>query len=85
MSPPILEVVGLAHRYPGNQKDTLSGVSLKITTGRRLAILGGNGSGKTTLFLLGDAPFGPPPDLFQGRAPDHGHGPMLNDGVAFVA
>ncbi|MBF0144286.1 MAG: ABC transporter ATP-binding protein [Magnetococcales bacterium] len=52
MSPPILEVVGLAHRYPGNQKDTLSGVSLKITAGRRLAILGGNGSGKTTLFLL---------------------------------
>ncbi len=35
--------------------------------------------------VLGDAPLGPAVHLHQGRAPDHGHGAMLDDGVALVA
>src|SRR5579872_6115139 len=39
---------------------------------------------QTELGILGDAPLGPTSRL-QLRAADHGHGAVLNDGVALVA
>jgi cobalt transport protein ATP-binding subunit len=45
---PIVEVEGLAHRYP-NGVVALEGVDLAVRRGEFLAVLGQNGSGKTTL------------------------------------
>jgi energy-coupling factor transport system ATP-binding protein len=45
---PLIEVEGLAHRYP-NGVVALEGVDLSVRRGEFLAVLGQNGSGKTTL------------------------------------
>lgn len=46
---PAVEVEGLRFRYPGADRDTLTGVDLRIERGDITAVVGGNGSGKTTL------------------------------------
>ena len=46
----ILQVEALSYAFPGGIP-ALSGLSLSIRRGRRLAILGPNGAGKTTLLL----------------------------------
>lgn len=46
----MIEADTLCFAYPGCA-DALSGLSLKVARGRRLAILGPNGAGKTTLLL----------------------------------
>jgi len=44
-------VEGLSYLYPGAATNALSGVTLNIPRGKRIAILGANGAGKTTLLL----------------------------------
>lgn len=44
-------IEGLCHAYPGATENALSGVTLNIPRGKRIAILGANGAGKTTLLL----------------------------------
>jgi cobalt transport protein ATP-binding subunit len=44
-------IEGLCHAYPGSAENSLSGVTLNIPRGKRIAILGANGAGKTTLLL----------------------------------
>ena len=39
----------MSYRYPGTEKDVLSGIDLTLRPGERLAIVGLNGAGKTTL------------------------------------
>eukprot|EP00957_Ditylum_brightwellii_P125911 9598312-Ditylum_brightwellii.AAC.1 len=43
-------------RYPGAEKNTLTGVNLKMSLSSRVAVLGANGAGKTTLvkMMVGD-------------------------------
>ncbi|NKQ23747.1 thiol reductant ABC exporter subunit CydD [Streptomyces galbus] len=48
-SPFPLVVRGLTARYAGQDRDALSGVDLRLTEGRRIAVVGASGSGKTTL------------------------------------
>ncbi|MFF8931174.1 thiol reductant ABC exporter subunit CydD [Streptomyces longwoodensis] len=48
-SPFPLVVTGLAARYAGQDRDALAGVDLRLTEGRRIAVVGASGSGKTTL------------------------------------
>lgn len=59
-STPLIEVRGLCYRYHETsiaadaaaiELPALRGMNLKVSRGRRLAILGANGAGKTTLFL----------------------------------
>ncbi len=50
MSTPVLDLRGLAFRYPGSQQ-ALFGVDLHVHAGERVALLGPNGAGKTTLVL----------------------------------
>ena len=47
-TPPILEAIGLTHRYPSGVL-ALDGVGVTIHRGEFVALLGGNGAGKTTL------------------------------------
>ncbi len=42
----------VAYRYPGADRDALSGVDLQVRSSEALAVVGPNGSGKSTLALL---------------------------------
>lgn len=47
-----IEFRNVSFQYPGTNKKVLSNVSLKICTGKKIAVVGMNGSGKTTLVKL---------------------------------
>ena len=47
-----LELRGVAFRYPGADRDVLSGVDLEVRPGETMALVGATGSGKTTLTAL---------------------------------
>ncbi|MCX5342235.1 thiol reductant ABC exporter subunit CydD [Streptomyces atratus] len=48
-SPFPLEVRGLSARYAQAERDALDSIDLRLTAGRRIAVVGPSGSGKTTL------------------------------------
>ena len=47
-----LRLEGVSFRYPGTDRDVLTGVNLHLPPGRITALVGANGSGKTTLIKL---------------------------------
>lgn len=47
-----VEFRDVSFRYPGNERESLSHVSVKFQVGQRLAVVGMNGSGKTTFIKL---------------------------------
>ncbi|MEX0382101.1 ABC transporter ATP-binding protein [Spiribacter sp. 1M153] len=47
-----LRFESVSFRYPGGDSDALSDVSLHLTPGRSIALVGSNGSGKTTMIKL---------------------------------
>lgn len=51
MSHPILTLSDVSYSYR-TQSHALSGVSLSLSAGERVALLGANGAGKSTMFLL---------------------------------
>lgn len=48
-SSPVIQVEQLSFRYPGAERDALSGIQLEIREGEFAGIIGRNGSGKSTL------------------------------------
>ncbi len=51
-SEPVFRLAGIFKRYPGENHDVLSGVSLAIRSGDLISIIGDSGSGKTTILNL---------------------------------
>lgn len=47
-----IQLIDVAFRYPGAEKDTISGLNLHIKKGEKLALVGVNGAGKTTIVKL---------------------------------
>lgn len=47
-----IKLVGVSMRYPGADKDVLTGLDLHLPTGTTVALVGDNGAGKTTLVKL---------------------------------
>ena len=47
-----IDFTGVRFRYPGTDREALSGVDLRIAAGRSLAIVGDNGAGKSSLVKL---------------------------------
>ena len=49
---PALALENVRFRYPGSEHDVLTGVSLTVNPGERVAMVGPNGAGKSTLLHL---------------------------------
>jgi elongation factor 3 len=47
-----LEMENVCFRYPGQSKDQITGVTIKMNLSSRVALLGANGAGKTTLVKM---------------------------------
>ncbi len=47
-----IEFKNVSFKYPGNEKFALKNLSIKLTSGKKHAIVGMNGSGKTTMIKL---------------------------------
>ncbi|MEE8576001.1 MAG: ATP-binding cassette domain-containing protein, partial [candidate division Zixibacteria bacterium] len=48
----MIQSENLTYRYPGADKDAICDLTLAVSSGERLALMGGNGSGKSTLARL---------------------------------
>ncbi|MEH1866673.1 MAG: ABC transporter ATP-binding protein [Nostoc sp.] len=55
----LLEFEQVYYTYTGAQQSALNGLTLKIPSGKRCALIGQNGCGKTTLFLLANGLYKP--------------------------
>ncbi|GCL41916.1 ABC transporter ATP-binding protein [Anabaena sp. FACHB-1250] len=55
----LLEFDQVYYTYPGSQKSALNGLTMRIPSGKKCALIGQNGCGKTTLFLLANGLYKP--------------------------
>jgi cobalt/nickel transport system ATP-binding protein len=55
----LLEFNQVYYTYQGTQQAALNGLTLKIPSGKKCALIGQNGCGKTTLFLLANGLYKP--------------------------
>jgi cobalt/nickel transport system ATP-binding protein len=55
----LLEFEQVHYTYPGSEKSALNGLTMRISSGKKCALIGQNGCGKTTLFLLANGLYKP--------------------------
>ncbi len=55
----LLEFDRASYGYPCSSRSAIQGLSLKVPTGKRCALIGQNGCGKTTFFLLANGLYQP--------------------------
>ncbi len=69
----LLELKQVHYTYTGAKKSALNGLTLKIPTGKKCALIGQNGCGKTTLFLLANGLYKPNKGyvIWQGKPIDY--------------
>ena len=65
----LLEFEQVSYTYAGSPQPALQGLTLRIPTGKRCALIGQNGCGKTTLFLLANGLYKPQQGMvrWQGK------------------
>ncbi|MEH1947138.1 MAG: ABC transporter ATP-binding protein [Nostoc sp.] len=63
----LLEFEQVYYTYSGVQESALNGLTLKIPSGKRCALIGQNGCGKTTLFLLANGLYKPDSGVVRWR------------------
>ena len=65
----LLEFEQVGYTYAGSPQPALQGLTLRIPTGKRCALIGQNGCGKTTLFLLANGLYKPQQGMvrWQGK------------------
>jgi cobalt/nickel transport system ATP-binding protein len=63
----LLEFEQVYYTYPGAQQSALNGLTLKIPSGKKCALIGQNGCGKTTLFLLANGLYKPSSGVVSWR------------------
>ncbi|MEH2137394.1 energy-coupling factor ABC transporter ATP-binding protein [Nostoc sp.] len=63
----LLEFEQVYYTYPVAQQSALNGLTLKIPSGKRCAVIGQNGCGKTTLFLLANGLYKPNSGIVRWR------------------
>ncbi|MEA5600530.1 ABC transporter ATP-binding protein [Nostoc sp. UHCC 0252] len=63
----LLEFEQVYYTYSGAQESALNGLTLKIPSGKRCALIGQNGCGKTTLFLLANGLYKPDSGVVRWR------------------
>jgi ABC-type multidrug transport system fused ATPase/permease subunit len=52
LSGPVIRLRGVCARWPGADRDAISGIDLDLDPGRRIVVLGESGSGKSTLLAV---------------------------------
>ncbi len=55
----LLEFEQVYYNYAGSEQSALNGLTMKIPSGKKCALIGQNGCGKTTLFLLANGLYKP--------------------------
>jgi cobalt/nickel transport system ATP-binding protein len=64
----LIEFDQVYYTYPGSQKSALNGLTIKIPSGQKCALIGQNGCGKTTLFLLANGLYKPDSGTIRWRS-----------------
>ncbi|MHC5614818.1 MAG: energy-coupling factor ABC transporter ATP-binding protein [Nostoc sp.] len=63
----LLEFEQVYYTYSGAQQSALNGLTMRIPSGKRCALIGQNGCGKTTLFLLANGLYKPDSGVVRWR------------------
>jgi ATP-binding cassette, subfamily B, bacterial len=88
VAPPAhIRLDGVSFTYPGADRPALTGVSLEVRAGQRIALVGENGSGKTTLAKLLALLYAPTTGTvaWNGAVLDHAHPDRYRDHIAVIA
>jgi cobalt/nickel transport system ATP-binding protein len=64
----LIEFDQVYYTYPGSQQSALNGLTIKIPSGQKCALIGQNGCGKTTLFLLANGLYKPDSGTIRWRS-----------------
>ena len=80
MSQYLLEIEDAHYTYLGSKKSALNGLSLRLQSGKKSAVIGQNGCGKTTMFLLANGLYKPQQGkvYWQGKQIDYSRNYLMS-------